>query len=221
MLRVMPQEIKVMIENYKKKLLTLLPISGSRNGQSFVWESRMSIAAKLSEALAFMHERLQAYGIAHGSLNSSNILLSDKMEPYISEYGLREVKNQDHLLLAEIESFQENNSTRGTTRKNAFKADVYGFGIILLELLTGKLVQNNGFDLARWVNSAIREEWTVEVFDQLLVSEGASEERMVSLLQVALKCIDSLTEARPNMREIAVMINSINEYEEKSIYSDP
>ncbi|XP_075480169.1 putative inactive receptor kinase At2g26730 [Primulina tabacum] len=196
-------------------------LHGSQNGQSFDWGSRMSIAAKISEALAFMHGMLQACGIAHGNLKSSNILLSDKMEPFISEYGLREVENQDHLVLDEIESFQENNSNRGTTRKNAFKADIYSFGLILLELLTGKLVQNNGFDLARWVNSAIREEWTVEVFDKALVSEGASVEKMLNLLQVALKCINSLTEARPNMREIAEMINSVHEYEEKSIYSDP
>ncbi|XP_073126128.1 probable inactive receptor kinase At2g26730 [Henckelia pumila] len=213
---------KLLVYEFQQNGSLFKLLHGSQNGQPFDWGSRMSIAAKISEAMAFMHESLQACGIAHGNLKSSNILLSDKMEPFISEYGLREVENQDHLVLAEIESFQETKSIRGSTApKNGFKADIYSFGIILLELLTGKLVKNNGYDLARWVNSAIREEWTVEVFDQTLISEGASEEKMVNLLQVALKCINSLTETRPNMREIAGMINSVQEYEEKSIYSDP
>ncbi|KAL3835175.1 hypothetical protein ACJIZ3_009911 [Penstemon smallii] len=188
---------------------------GSKNGQSFDWGSRLNVAAKISEALAFMHEGLQADGIAHGNLKSSNILMNNQMEPCLSEYGLVEIENQDRSFLAQIESFEEHGS-----QMNAFGADIYGFGVILLELLTGKLVQNNGFDLGRWVNSAIREEWTVEVFDKELVLEGANEERMVSLLQVALKCINSSSEARPRIKEVAVMINTIKEYEEKSITSD-
>lgn len=46
-----------------------------------------------------------------------------------------------------------------------FNGDIYGFGVILLELLTGKMVQNNGVDLADWIHSVLQEEWTVEVFD--------------------------------------------------------
>ncbi|KZV39695.1 Leucine-rich repeat protein kinase family protein [Dorcoceras hygrometricum] len=209
---------KLLVYEFQQNGSLFKLLHGSQNDQLFDWGSRMSIAAKISEAMAFMHESLQACGIAHGNLKSSNILLSDKMEPFISEYGLREVETQDHLDHSEIESFQKNNSI---TRKNAFKADIYSFGIILLELLTGKLVQNNGCDLARWVNSAMREEWTVEVFDEALISEGVSEEKMMNLLQVALTCMDSLAEARPNMRDIARMINSVQEYEEKSIFSDP
>ncbi|KAK6153321.1 hypothetical protein DH2020_012960 [Rehmannia glutinosa] len=196
----------------------------SQNGQSFNWESRLNVAAKISEALAFMHEGLQADKIPHGNLKSSNILFSNKMEPLISEYGLAlaEAENQDQSFLAQI----ENNSPGGITitPNNAFKADIYCFGIILLELLTGKLVHNNGFDLARWVNSAIREEWTVEVFDKMLVSDGASEETMLLLLQLALKCINNTSsshEGGVSFREIARMINSIKESEEKSISSDP
>ncbi|KAL0421818.1 UNVERIFIED_CONTAM: putative inactive receptor kinase [Sesamum latifolium] len=187
--------------------------------QSFDWGSRLAFASKISTALLW----LQADGITHGNLKSSNILVSNEMEPLISEYGLADADNQDQSFLAQLDSFQENNSPPGgiISSNNAFKTDTYSFGIILLELLTGNVVQNNGFDLARWVNSAIREEWTVEVFDKALVSEGASEESMVSLLQVALKCIDISSAARPNMREVAGIINTIREHEEKSISSDP
>ncbi|KAL3818644.1 hypothetical protein ACJIZ3_004549 [Penstemon smallii] len=198
---------KLLVYEFQENGSLFKLLHGSQNGQSLEWESRLNVAAKISAALSFMHENLQADGIAHGNLKSSNILFSKQMDPCLSEYGLAEVENdQDRSFL---------------DQKNAFKSDVYSFGLILLELLTGKLVQNNGFDIANWVNSAIREEWTVEVFDKGLVSEGANEEQMVNLLHVALKCINSSPEARPNMREIVGMINSIKDYEVKSSNSDP
>ncbi|KAG8388616.1 hypothetical protein BUALT_Bualt02G0144000 [Buddleja alternifolia] len=212
---------KLLVYEFQQNGSLFRLLHGSQNGQSFDWGSRLSVAAKVSEGLAFMHEGLHADGIPHGNLKSSNILLSNQMEPLISEYGLAEIKeNEGQAFLDQIDSFQENNSPGGVALNNAFKMDTYSFGVILLELLTGKIVKNNGFDLARWVNSAIREEWTVEVFDKTLVSEGASEESMVNLLQVALKCINSSSDARPSIREVAGLINSIKEYEEKSINSE-
>ena len=45
----------------------------------------------------------------------------------------------------------------GTGASRDFNGDIYGFGVILLELLTGKMVQNNGVDLADWVHSVLQE----------------------------------------------------------------
>ena len=163
------------------------------------WISRLNLAAAIAEALAFMHRELNSDGIAHGNLKSTNILLSTDMSPCISEYGLREADG----------ATASSNST--------FSSDIYGFGVILMELLTGKLVHNTGFDLARWVHSAVREEWTVEVFDKRLISCGASESRMVDLLKVAIKCVNRYPEARPSMSKVAGMINAIKEEEERSI----
>ena len=130
------------------------------------------------------------------------------MEPCISEYGLMPVDHPD--------PDQTNDGTTTTT----FKIDVYAFGVVLLELLTGKPVQDNGSGLAKWVSSVVKEEWTGEVFDKALIVEGASEERMVGLLQVALKCVN--TSMSPSMAEVAAMISSLKEEEERSMTSsDP
>ncbi|KAL8547478.1 hypothetical protein ACS0TY_006989 [Phlomoides rotata] len=209
---------KLLVYEFQEKGSLFNLLHGSQNGRSFDWGSRLTVAAKISEALAFMNERLQADGISHGNLKSSNILLSKDLEPLISEYGLAEGEDQDQSFLANIDSFQQTDSAPN----RAFQTDTYSFGVILLELLTGKLVQNNGFELARWVNSAIREEWTVEVFDKALVSEGANEEKLVHLLQVALKCINASSDMRPSIREVAGMIKCIKELDdEKSITLDP
>ena len=141
------------------------------------------------------------------------------MDPCISEFGLMVVDNES---LPSID-LRKGSKPVDHDRERAdapFKADVYNFGLILLELLTGKLEQNNGSDLARWVHSVVVEEWTGEVFDKQLFAEGASEERMVNLLQVALKCTSSSPEARPSISQVAGMIRTIKEEDERSIVSE-
>ncbi|RZB80947.1 probable inactive receptor kinase At2g26730 [Glycine soja] len=176
--------------------------------KTFDWTSRLGIAATIAEALSFMHQELGHHGIVHGNLKSSNILLNKNMEPCISEYGVMGMDDQRGSIFA---------SPIDAGALDIFKEDVYGFGVILLELLTGKLVKGNGIDLTDWVQSVVREEWTGEVFDKSLISEYASEERMVNLLQVAIRCVNRSPQARPGMNQIALMINTIKEDEEKSL----
>ncbi|PON61083.1 Tyrosine-protein kinase [Parasponia andersonii] len=196
-------------------------LHGSQSdGQVFDWGSRLRVATSISEAMAFMHEELHEDGVAHGNLKSMNILFNKTMDPCISEYGLMVIENQDQSM-SPMNSIKTEDLDQVQLPYSTFKVDIYAFGVILLELLTGKLVQKNGFDLPNWVQSVVREEWTVEVFDKALISEGASEERIVNLLQVALKCINPSPNERPTMSQVSQMINAIKEEEEKSISFAP
>jgi serine/threonine protein kinase len=163
-----------------------------------------------------MHKELHEDGIAHGNLKSTNILLDKNMNSCISEYGLMMMMENQESFLSQTKDFKNKNLSGGQAY-GTFKLDVYGFGVILLELLTGKLVSNNGFDLATWVQTVVREEWTVEVFEKGLLSEGASEERMMNLLQIALKCINPSPNRRPSMSQVAEMIITLKEEEQSSI----
>ncbi|XP_044949271.1 probable inactive receptor kinase At2g26730 [Hordeum vulgare subsp. vulgare] len=194
------------------------------------WPARLHIATKVADGMAFLHAAMRGDGassyasstsssidsaaaaegaIAHGALKSTNILFTAGMEPCISEYGVIAPP-----LAAVI----------GSSRSSGLRADVRAFGVLLLELLTGKATaaQGDGAELARWVTSVIQEEWTAEVFDRALVSrDGVSEQRMVRLLQVAMRCIDaSPGEVPPTMREVAGMINAIREEDDRSLSAE-
>ncbi|XP_027903545.1 probable inactive receptor kinase At2g26730 [Vigna unguiculata] len=210
------QQEKLLAYQYMQNgSLFMLLYAGSESGQSFDWGRRLNVAAKIVEALTYMHEEFLENGIAHGNLKSNNILFDKNMDPCISEYGLMMAENYDEFVISHNKGLKSKDLIAAR-----FKADVYALGMILLELLTGKVIKNDGFDLVKWVNTVVREEWTVEVFDKSLVLQGASEERMMNLLQVALKCLNPSPNDRPSMSQVAVMTNALVEEEEKSISFD-
>ncbi|XP_051187392.1 probable inactive receptor kinase At1g48480 [Lolium perenne] len=193
------------------------------------WPARLHIAAKVADGMAFMHSAMRGHGassyssssnssssdsaaaaegaVAHGALKTSNILFTAGMEPCISEYGV---------IAPPLAP-----GTGGSSRSSGLRADVRAFGVLLLELLTGKATaaQGDGAELARWVTSVIQEEWTAEVFDRALLARDAvvNEQRMVRLLQVAMRCVDAAPgEAPPTMREVAGMVNAIRDEDDRS-----
>uniref|UniRef100_A0A0E0LEC4 non-specific serine/threonine protein kinase n=1 Tax=Oryza punctata TaxID=4537 RepID=A0A0E0LEC4_ORYPU len=105
----------------------------------------------------------------------------------------------------------------GETGRPSKKSDVWSLGILILEVLTGKFPANyhrqgrKGTDLAGWVHSVVREEWTGEVFDQEMRGTRGGEGEMVKLLKVGLGCCESDVDKRWDHREALARIEELRD----------
>ncbi|KAH9321792.1 hypothetical protein KI387_016431 [Taxus chinensis] len=175
------------------------------------WTTRISLVLGAARGLAYIHEEYGSLRIPHGNIKSSNILLDKNGNACISDFGLALLLNYPHVS-TRLAGYRAPEQTE--TKKLSQKADVYSFGVLLLEILTGKAPvhyhsQDEGVDLPKWVQSIVREEWTAEVFDLELMRYKNIEEEMVSMLQIALTCVSQLPDQRPKMSEVVKMIEDI------------
>ena len=173
------------------------------------WETRSGIALGAARAITFIH----SYGstISHGNIKSSNILLTVSYEARVSDFGLARLALPTSTP-NRIDGYRAPEVTDPS--KVSQKADVYSFGVLLLELLTGKppthtLLNEEGVDLPRWVQSVVREEWTSEVFDAELLRYQNVEDEMVQLLQIALECTAQYPDNRPSIAEVTNKIEDL------------
>ncbi|KAL6649516.1 hypothetical protein ACP70R_013740 [Stipagrostis hirtigluma subsp. patula] len=173
------------------------------------WETRSAIALAAARGVAHIHSTSPT--ASHGNIKSSNVLLTKNYEARVSDHGLPTLVGPS-FSPTRVSGYRAPEVT--DIRRVSQKADVYSFGVLLLELLTGKapthaVVNEEGLDLPRWVQSVVREEWTAEVFDQELLRYQNVEEEMVQLLQLAIDCAAQHPDRRPTMSEVAARIDEI------------
>ncbi|XP_050380376.1 leucine-rich repeat receptor-like protein kinase PXC1 [Argentina anserina] len=183
------------------------------------WTTRISLMLGAARGLARIHTEFSAAKIPHGNVKSSNVLLDKNGVACISDFGLSLLLNPVHAI-ARLGGYKAPEQTE--TKRLSQTADVYGFGVLLLEVLTGRAPsmypspahprmdeEEQAVDLPKWVRSVVKEEWTGEVFDQELLRYKNIEEELVSMLHVGLACVVPQPEKRPTMAEVAKMIEDI------------
>ncbi|KHN29965.1 Receptor-like protein kinase 2 [Glycine soja] len=184
-----------------------------RTGNSLEWELRYRILLGAAEGLAYLHHDCVP-PIVHRDIKANNILIGLEFEPYIADFGLAK-------LVDDGDFGRSSNTVAGSygyiapeygyMMKITEKSDVYSYGIVLLEVLTGKQPIDptipDGLHVVDWV----RQKKGLEVLDpSLLLSRPESEiEEMMQALGIALLCVNSSPDERPTMRDIAAMLKEI------------
>ncbi|KAL6840535.1 hypothetical protein ACP4OV_030345 [Aristida adscensionis] len=157
------------------------------------WQTRLKLAQDAAHGLAYLHG-VSGGTLSHGHLTSSNILVDGGGNGRVSDFALLR-------LLAPA-----------PLGEGPQKQDVRCFGVVLLEMLTGRSpAEGGGVDLPRWARSTAPERWASEVFDVELPRSKGAEDEMVALLQVALLCVADDPGERPRMAVVAKMIEEIRD----------
>ncbi|KAJ6815926.1 brassinosteroid LRR receptor kinase BRI1-like [Iris pallida] len=192
------------LHNWKKK-------PGVRLG----WAARRRIAVGAARGLAFLHHSCIPH-IIHRDMKSSNVLVDENLEARVSDFGMARMMSamDTHLSVSTLagtpgyvppEYYQ---SFRCTT-----KGDVYSYGVVLLELLTGKRPTDaadfGDNNLVGWVKQHTKLRIS-DVFDPELVREDpALELELLEHLKIACACLDDRPLRRPTMVKVMAMFKEI------------
>ncbi|KAL3613310.1 Receptor-like protein kinase 7 [Castilleja foliolosa] len=175
------------------------------------WEQRYDIALGSAKCLEYLHHGCDR-PVIHRDVKSSNILLDQHLKPRIADFGLAKIV-QAH---STQESTQIIAGTHGyiapeygyTNRVNE-KSDLYSFGVVLMELVTGKRPIEPEFgenkDIVDWVMGNLKTEESVVSMLDLAIDE-IYKESAIEVLKVAILCTARLPNSRPTMRTVVHML---------------
>nr|APA20205.1 leucine-rich repeat protein kinase family protein [Populus tomentosa] len=189
---------------------TLFDVLHGKLGDTLDWASRYSIAVGVAQGLTFLH------GCSSGpilllDLSSRNILLKSLKEPLVGDIEL-------HKVIDPTKSTGSLSTVAGSvgyippeyayTMRVTMAGNVYSFGVVLLELLTGKPSVSEGTELAKWVlrNSTQQDRWDGILDFNISRTSPAVRSHMHAVLKIALSCVSVSPEARPKMKSVLRMI---------------
>ncbi|KAK0583870.1 hypothetical protein LWI29_004277 [Acer saccharum] len=176
------------------------------------WGTRKRIALGAARGLLYLHEQCDPK-IIHRDVKAANILLDDYCEAVVGDFGL--AKLLDH------QDTHVTTAVRGTvghiapeylsTGQSSEKTDVFGFGILLLELITGQRAlefgkaANQKGAMLDWVKK-IHQEKKLEVLVDKDLKTNYDRIELEEMVQVALLCTQYLPGYRPKMSEVVRML---------------
>ncbi|WCJ38222.1 Leucine-rich receptor-like protein kinase family protein [Euphorbia peplus] len=175
------------------------------------WVSRYNIAVGVAQGLAYMHHDCHP-PVIHRDIKSNNILLDANLEARIADFGLARLmirKNETVSMVAG--SYGYIAPEYGYTLKVDEKIDIYSYGVVLLELLTGKRPLDPDFgesiDIVEWIRTKIRDNRSLEeTLDSNIGNCKYVQEEMLLVLRIALLCTAKLPKDRPSMRDVITML---------------
>ncbi|KAE8682771.1 putative inactive receptor kinase [Hibiscus syriacus] len=192
------QEERFLIYDFQPNgsLFSLVHGSKSTRAKPLHWTSCLKIAEDVAQGLSYIH---QAWRLVHGNLKSSNVLLGPDFEAGLSDYCLSALvtcvpdEDPDSIACKPLE-------TRNSNHEATSKSDVFAYGVLLLELLTGKPPSQHPClvpdEMMHWFRSC-RED------------DGGDDEKLGMLIEVAVACSLSSPEQRPTMWQVLKMLQEV------------
>ncbi|KAL7608345.1 probable serine/threonine-protein kinase At1g01540 [Lactuca sativa] len=180
------------------------------------WEIRMKIIIGTAKALTYLHEGLEPK-VVHRDIKSSNILLDKSWNPKVSDFGLAKLLGADRSyittrVMGTLGYVAPEYASTGMVNE---KSDVYGFGILFMELISARYPVDykrpqEEVHLVEWVKKMVNERCPEKVLDPKM-TETPSLRVLKRTLAVALRCVDQNSEKRPKIGHVVHMLESQGE----------
>ncbi|KAG6489797.1 hypothetical protein ZIOFF_051076 [Zingiber officinale] len=177
------------------------------------WVQRLQIAYQAAQGLDYLHTRCNP-PIVHRDVKSSNILLGADLEAKITDFGISKAWNENdtYTTTRVVGTVGYIDPAYFRTGYASDASDVYSFGIILLEMITGQPPIIRGPEvqqhIVQWISLRVTGEGD---FVDTSMNEYYDPSSVWNVLQLALSCTDLSASRRPRMAEVVIQLKEIIE----------
>ncbi|KAK4275275.1 hypothetical protein QN277_018389 [Acacia crassicarpa] len=201
------------------------------------WETRYEVVVGVAHALAYLHHDCVP-PILHGDVKAMNVLLDDRFQAYLADFGLARIvcyKDEAHDHSSDPKplhktylagSYGYMAPEHASMQRITEKSDVYSYGVVLLEVLTGRHPLDptlpGGAHMVQWVRSHLANKGDPsDILDTKL--RGRADPAMHEMLQtlaVSFLCVSTKPEDRPTMKDVVAMLKEIRPVDSSRLDSD-
>ncbi|XWS16846.1 hypothetical protein CRYUN_Cryun33cG0015600 [Craigia yunnanensis] len=175
------------------------------------WPTRRKICIGIARGLAYLHEESRLK-IVHRDIKATNVLLDKNLNPKISDFGLAKLDEEEntHISTRIAGTYGYMAPEYAMHGRLTDKADVYSFGIVALEIVSGKCNTKNrlkeeSFYLLDWAHVLKMKGNLLDLVDPRIDSDYNIDEVM-AMINVALLCTNPTAAARPSMSSVVSVL---------------
>ncbi|KAJ8422732.1 hypothetical protein Cgig2_015540 [Carnegiea gigantea] len=183
------------------------------------WSLRVKAACGSARGLAYLHEDCHPK-IIHRDIKSANILLDHNFEAKVADFGLaklaQELDLNTHVSTRVMGTFGYMAPEYASSGKLTEKSDVFSFGVVLLEVITGRkpVDQSRDESLVEWARPLMSEALDSQNFDQLAdprLQGNYNRGEMFRMIEAAAACVRHSSSKRPKMSQVVRALDTISE----------
>ncbi|XP_073055020.1 LRR receptor-like serine/threonine-protein kinase RPK2 [Primulina eburnea] len=187
-----------------------------RANRPFDWSILHKIALNIASALSYLHDQCIPR-IIHRDIKPSNILLDDEYNAYLSDFGLSKIlaNAETHATTRVAGTYGYISPEYALTGRVSNKADVYSYGVVLLELMSDKTVldpsfysHEDGFNIVSWACLLMNQGRIKDVFLETLWDSGP-QDKLGEMLHLAIFCTVESLSSRPTMKQVVERLKAL------------
>ncbi|KAL5576819.1 hypothetical protein UlMin_018518 [Ulmus minor] len=178
-----------------------------KNAQPLSWEERLKIAIDAAQGLEYLHCGCKP-PIIHRDVKTTNILINEDLQAKICDFGLSRafpLEGESHVSTVVVGTLGYLDPEYFLTNRLTEKSDVFSFGIVLLEIITGRfaITKNSEKDhIIEWVKVRLSNGDIKSIIDPRLLAQEFNKNSVWKVIELAMDCVSTSSRRRPNMTHV-------------------